>query len=97
MKAAALCGNFVPWLCCDFTVTRQVLPQNRASSVRKIHSQITLVQLCGIALEIKTLRPIQCPGDSSVGYLRHFGNILDGQFFHNIPFPQLHREMFTSP
>ncbi|WP_207665666.1 hypothetical protein, partial [Butyricicoccus sp. AM27-36] len=35
--------------CRDFTVIRQVLPQNRASSVRKIYSQIALVQLCGIA------------------------------------------------
>ena len=37
--------------CCrSFTVIHQVLPQNCASSVRKIYSQITLVQLCGIAL-----------------------------------------------
>ena len=35
--------------CRSFTVIHQVLPQNCASSVRKIHSQITLVQLCGIA------------------------------------------------
>ena len=38
--------------CRDFTVIRQVLPQNRASSVRKIYSQIALVQLCGIALKL---------------------------------------------
>ena len=31
-------------------VIHQVLPQNCASSVRKIYSQITLVQLCGITL-----------------------------------------------
>ena len=36
--------------CRSFTVIHQVLPQNCASSVRKIYSQITLVQLCGIAL-----------------------------------------------
>ena len=36
--------------CQSFTVIHQVLPQNCASSVRKIYSQITLVQLCGIAL-----------------------------------------------
>ena len=36
--------------CRNFTVIHQVLPQNCASSVRKIYSQITLVQLCGIAL-----------------------------------------------
>ncbi len=35
----------------SFTVIHQVLPQNCASSVRKIYSQITLVQLCGIALK----------------------------------------------
>ena len=50
IKAAALCGNFMSWLCCDFTVIHQVLPQNRALSARKICSQIALVQLCGIAL-----------------------------------------------
>ena len=50
IKTAVLCGNFVSWLCCSFTVIHQVLPQNCASSVRKIYSQITLVQLCGIAL-----------------------------------------------
>ena len=33
-----------------FTVIHQVLPKNRASSVRKICSQIALVQLYGIAL-----------------------------------------------
>ena len=36
--------------CRSFTVIHQVLPQNCASSVRKIYSQITLVQLCGIAI-----------------------------------------------
>ena len=36
--------------CQSFTVIHQVLPQNCASSVRKIYSQITLVQLCGITL-----------------------------------------------
>ena len=36
--------------CRSFTVIHQILPQNCASSVRKIYSQITLVQLCGIAL-----------------------------------------------
>ena len=36
--------------CRSFTVIHRVLPQNCASSVRKIYSQITLVQLCGIAL-----------------------------------------------
>ena len=36
--------------CRNFTVIHQVLPQNCASSVRKIYSQIALVQLCGIAL-----------------------------------------------
>ena len=50
IKTAVLCGNFVSWLCCSFTVIHQVLPQNCASSVCKIYSQITLVQLCGIAL-----------------------------------------------
>ena len=38
--------------CRSFTVIHQVLPQNCASSVRKIYSQITLVQLCGIALTL---------------------------------------------
>ena len=33
-----------------FLATRQVLMRNRALSARKIYSQITLVQLCGIAL-----------------------------------------------
>ena len=33
-----------------FLAIRQVLLRNRASSVRKIYSQIALVQLCGIAL-----------------------------------------------
>ena len=56
IKAAVLCRNFVLWLCCSFTVIHQVLPQNCASSVRKIYSQITLVQLCGIALKYHTLR-----------------------------------------
>ena len=36
--------------CRSFTVIHQILPQNCASSVRKIYSQITLVQLCGITL-----------------------------------------------
>ena len=54
MKTAALCGNFVSWLRCDFTVIRQVLPQNRALSVRKIYSQTALVPWCGIALNLTT-------------------------------------------
>ena len=40
--------------CRSFTVIHQVLPQNCASSVRKIYSQITLVQLCGIALRVES-------------------------------------------
>ena len=40
--------------CRSFTVIHQVLPQNCASSVRKICSQIALVQLCGIPLTVFT-------------------------------------------
>ena len=36
----------------DKSRNRQVLPQNLTSSVRKIHSQIALVQLCGIACKL---------------------------------------------
>ena len=38
IKAAALYGNFVLWLRCDFMVIHQVLPWNHALSVRKIYS-----------------------------------------------------------
>ena len=54
----------------DFTVIQQVLPQNHASSVRKIYAQIALVQLCGIA--IKTFE-----GEKELhkqGALREFGH-----------------------
>ena len=46
--------------CRSFTVIHQVLPQNCASSVRKIYSQITLVQLCGIALNPQVPCVITC-------------------------------------
>ena len=65
--------------------------------IRRITRSSAEFHNLSIGLRPDILRPIQCPGDSGVGYSRHFGNILDGQFSHNIPFPQFHTEMFTSP
>ncbi|MEE0049696.1 MAG: hypothetical protein UET83_11040, partial [Eubacteriales bacterium] len=48
--AEILSPDFVAIFC-----NTSVLLQNRASSVRKIYSQIALVQLCGITLVRKTV------------------------------------------
>ena len=51
----------------------------------------------GIGFRPDILGPVQRPGHGGMRHPCHFGNVFDGQLFHSVPSPQIHREMLTFP